>query len=281
MTAFQRGNRRSLLVMLVAFALGFAAQNVKAATASRCIAMAQAVPGVQFVSLNEAALAKDAVSITFIGHSTFRIESSGGVIIATDYTGFAGKGRRPDVVTMNHAHSSHFTSNPDPGIRYVLRGWGEDGEPARHNVQVGDVLIRNVPTDIRGWDGVREKDGNSIFIFEVAGLCIGHLGHLHHTLGTDYLGLIGQLDIVMVPVDGSYTMDQAAMVEVLKLLKARLILPMHFFGQATLSRFLTKLDESFDVDVSKSATIVVSATSLPANPKVLALPGAEWIDPGD
>ena len=44
---------------------------------------------------------------------------------------------------------------------------------------VDDVYIRNVPTDIRSWGGELERDGNSIFIFEVADLCIGHLGHLH------------------------------------------------------------------------------------------------------
>jgi hypothetical protein len=64
------------------------------------------------------------------------------------------------------------------------------------------------------------------------------------------LGWIGQLDIVMVPVDGGYTMDQAAMVETLNVLKARLILPMHYFGQSTLARFLSALDESFDVETS-------------------------------
>ncbi len=270
-----------ILMIITAFAIGLTAQGAAAVTASRCIAMAKAVPGVQFASLNDVALAKDEVSITFVGHATFRIESSGGTVIATDYTGYAGKGRVPDVVTMNYAHTSHYTDYPDPAIKHVLRGWGADGSRAEHNLTVGDVLIRNVTTDIRGWDGIRTKDGNSIFIFEIADLCIGHLGHLHHTLGPEYLGLIGQLDVVMVPVDGAYTMDQAAMVEVLKLLKARLILPMHFFGQTTLSRFLAKLDESFDVDVSKTATVTVSARTLPAKPKVLALPGIDWISPDD
>ncbi len=161
----------------------------------------------------------------------------------------------------------------------MLRGWGEDGHPAKYNLKVGDVLIRNVTTDIRGWDGIREKDGNSIFIFEVADLCIGHLGHLHHKLGPEYLGLIGQLDVVMVPVDGAYTMKQAAMVEVLKLLKARLILPMHYFGQVTLQQFLSGLDDSFDVDVSKTASITVSTANLPAKPRVLVLSGIEMIEP--
>jgi L-ascorbate metabolism protein UlaG (beta-lactamase superfamily) len=271
--------RNSLLAALALLALCFAPQAAQAAGGSRCVALARAAPGMHFVSLNETAVQSGNVTITFVGHATFRIESSGGTVIATDYTGFAGGDRAPDVVTMNHAHMTHYTNFPDPNIKHVLRGWPTNGARAEHSLTVGDVFIRNVTTDIRGWDGIREKDGNSIFIFEVADLCIGHLGHLHHTLGPEYLGLIGQLDVVMVPVDGSYTMEQASMLEVLKLLKARLILPMHYFGQSTLSRFLSKLDESFEVEISKVGSITISAASLPERPKVLVLPGADLAFP--
>ena len=271
--------RKSLLTPLAIASLCFAAQAASAAGGSRCIALARAAPGVHFVSLNQTAAQSGEVTITFVGHATFRMESSGGTVIATDYTGYAGSGRMPDVVTMNHAHMTHYTNFPDPNIKHVLRGWPTNGARAEHSLTVGDVFIRNVTTDIRGWDGIREKDGNSIFIFEVADLCIGHLGHLHHTLGPEYLGLIGQLDVVMVPVDGSYTMEQASMLEVLKLLKARLILPMHYFGQFTLSRFLSKLDESLEVEISRVGSITVSAASLPERPKVLVLPGADLISP--
>ena len=242
-------------------------------TGSRCIALAQSSPKIQYVALNQTALGNDEVQITYAGHSTYRIETAGGVIIATDYAGYAGQGRAPDVVTMNHAHTSHFTPAPDPAIKHVLRGWGTDGKRAEHSLTVGDVFIRNVTTDIRGWGGLREKDGNSIFIFEVANLCIGHLGHLHHTLGPEYLGLIGQLDIVMVPVDGSYTMCQTAMLEVLELLKARLVLPMHYFGQSTLMRFLGTLSEKFNVEIAKENTITVSFRTLPDKPLVKVLSG--------
>ena len=63
--------------------------------------------------------------------------------------------------------------------------------------------MRNVPTNIRNWiDGGTERHGNSIFIFEMAKLCIGHLGHLHHTLNQQQLDEIGRLDVVFAPVDG-------------------------------------------------------------------------------
>lgn len=243
--------------------------------ASRCIALADASPRIQYVSLNNAAPSQFEVKITFVGHATFRIESAGGVIIATDYAGYAGRGPVPDVVTMNHAHSTHYTNNPDPRITHVLRGWGTTDAPAKHSLSVGDVFIRNVTTDIRGWSGIREKDGNSIFIFEVADICIGHLGHLHHTLGPEFLGLIGQLDVVMVPVDGSYTMSQPEMMKVLELLKARLVLPMHYFSRSRLETFLAQVGDDYDVAMNESASITVSAASLPSRPKVLVLPGPE------
>ena len=59
--------------------------------------------------------AKDEVTIRFVGHSTFLITTPDGVTIATDYDGYAGPGVVPRVVTMNHAHPSHYTDTPDPG----------------------------------------------------------------------------------------------------------------------------------------------------------------------
>jgi L-ascorbate metabolism protein UlaG (beta-lactamase superfamily) len=250
-------------------------------TESRCLAIAQAMPRVvpvAYVKIQDglAPPIAEEVSIRFVGHSTFLITSPDGVTIATDYNGYAGQGVIPRVVTMNHAHTSHFTASPDPLIEYVLRGWNPEGGKAVHRLQVDDVLIRNVTTDIRGFggdDGIREPDGNSIFIFEVAQLCIGHVGHLHQVLETEDLAQIGQLDVVMVPVDGAMTMSQSAMVETLKVVKARLILPMHYFGVATLNRFLTNLDEEFDIELSRVPEITVSVRTLPESPKVLVLPG--------
>ena len=70
------------------------------------------------------ALAGDQVRITYIGHSTFLIESPQLVRIATDYNDYVRPPILPDIVTMNHAHSTHYTDHPEPGIKHVLRGWG-------------------------------------------------------------------------------------------------------------------------------------------------------------
>ncbi|HXF53185.1 MAG TPA: MBL fold metallo-hydrolase [Hyphomicrobiaceae bacterium] len=240
----------------------------------RCIAFAHHhAPGLHRAALEPVKLAAGEVRISYVGHSTFLIETPKGVKIETDYNDYVRSGDLPDIATMNRAHDTHFSYAPDPRIRHVLRGWNPAGGAAEHDLTVEDVRIRNVPTNIRGWDGHTHEFGNSIFVFETARLCIAHLGHLHHTLTPQQVGRIGQMDIVLVPVDGSLTLDLDGMLEVLKALKARLMIPMHYFSRAGLERFLVRVRETFDVVESPVASIVVSSRTLPERPQVLVLPG--------
>ena len=221
-----------------------------------------------------AALAPDQVRITYNGHSTFLIESPQLVRIATDYNDYVRPPVVPDIITMNHAHDTHYTDHPGPAIKYVLRGWGpSESQPARHDITVRDVRVRNVPTNIRNWGGGTERNGNSIFIFEIANMCIAHLGHLHHTLNQQQLNEIGRIDAVMAAVDGNLTLDLDGMVEVLHSLKAPLIIPMHYFSSFTLNRFLGRMRQDFAVEMSPIPSVVISKTTLPDKPKVLVLPG--------
>jgi L-ascorbate metabolism protein UlaG (beta-lactamase superfamily) len=226
------------------------------------------------VALRLAALNADQVRLTFIGHATFLIESPQLVRIATDYNDYVKPPVVPDIATMNHAHDTHYTDHPDPAIKYVLRGWGPSPEePAIWDLKYKDVRVRNVPTNIRNWSGGTERYGNSIFIFEIANMCIAHLGHLHHTLTQQQLNEIGRVDVVMAPVDGNYTLDLDGMMEVLSALKAPLIIPMHFFGWYTLDRFLDRAREIWPVEKADVPSVIVSKATLPTSPKILVLPG--------
>jgi L-ascorbate metabolism protein UlaG (beta-lactamase superfamily) len=222
------------------------------------------------------ALNPDQVRITYSGHSTFLIESPQLVRIATDFNDYVRPPILPDIATMNHAHSTHYTDRPDPRIPHVLRGWGPSPDkPARHDVQVRDVRVRNVPTNIRNWmTGGTEQHGNSIFIFEMANMCIAHLGHLHHTLTQQQLDEIGRIDVVLAPVDGNMTLDTDGMIEVLQSLKAQVVVPMHFFSSYTLHRFLDRArDAKWEIEMASVPSTLVSKTILPTATKVLVLPG--------
>ena len=245
---------------------------------SECLAMANAPPRATPVDFREAAAKQpEEVAITYAGHSTYYIDTPGGVRIATDFSGAYRTGRLPDVVTMNRAHSTHYSLFPDSRIPYVLHGWGDDGQPAHVGLRVGDVYIRNVTTDIRryfgeGSGGEMVKDGNSIFIFEVAGLCIGHLGHLHHKLDESHFAAIGRLDILMVPIDGTYTMSLDGISDITRRLRASVVLPMHRF-MTPLDEFMRRIGQQFAIDVRTERTLTISKASLPGTPTVIILDG--------
>ena len=223
--------------------------------------------------LIRASLKPDDARITFVGHSTFLIESAKGITAATDYNDYVRAASVPLIATMNKAHTTHYSRNPEDGIAHLLRGWDPAGGKASHDVTVEDMRVRNVPTNIRTFSGSTDFDGNSIFIFEVGELCIVHLGHLHHTLEPGHLRAIGRADVLLVPVDGGYTLDMDGMIEVLQTLQARVMIPMHFFGQSTLERFIDKASANWKIERRDTPSLVLSRASLPRQPTVIVLPG--------
>jgi L-ascorbate metabolism protein UlaG (beta-lactamase superfamily) len=266
----------ALFALLACLGTGIAAPALaqQPLTEERCPRMvAELPPLVVPASLRLAAVNPGEVRITYVGHSTFEIESAAGVRIATDFNDYVRPRDVPHIATMNRAHSTHYTNNPDPSIVHVLRGWGRDGEPARHDVTYEDVWVRNVPTNIRDWGGGTMLHGNSIFVFETGGVCIAHLGHLHHTLTPKHIEELGRIDVVLVPVDGTMTLNVDGMVEVLKQIQAPLAIPMHIFSEGTLLQFIEAMGEIYEAERSATPTILVSRATLPAKPKMLVLPG--------
>ncbi len=248
--------------------------------ASHCYAIAENTPGIEFV---QNASWTDpppqyAVHLHYIAHASFLLKTHGGQIAITDYTGFIGDTDLvPDVVTMNHAHTSHWTPFPDPNIPHVLRGWGEVfSEGISHYVDLGEMVVRNVSTDIRSQFSGREDNGNSIFVFEVAGLCIGHLGHLHHIPSEEQFIELGRLDVVMAPVDGGLTLTLPEIISTLKRLRSSIVIPMHWFSRRSLDAFLIGIANDFAIKNTGSSTLTLSLENLPSQPTVMVLE-PQWL----
>jgi L-ascorbate metabolism protein UlaG (beta-lactamase superfamily) len=233
-----------------------------------CVPVAMGPPGVW-----RAAASDDTVEITFLGHASFEIVSPAGVSAVTDYNGTNIPADVPDIATMNHAHSTHYTLNPDRRIPHVLHGWAEDGSVPAFDLTVQDMHVTNLPTNIRSWDGGTERYGNSIFVFETGGLCIAHLSHLHHLLEPADIAKLGHLDVVMVAVDDGWTMSQRDAAAVVEQLQPRIVLPMHYFTRDVLARFLDLERSKYAIDVREGPVLDISREHLPPVPTVIALPG--------
>jgi L-ascorbate metabolism protein UlaG (beta-lactamase superfamily) len=270
---------KSLWMALAVAITGSAAFAQDTRRPSHCLAIADATPGMAYIQKASwtAPVEQYSVRINYVAHATFLLQTPGGLNVATDFTGFLGNTTLlPDVVTMNHAHDTHWTANPDPAIPHVLPGWGPFGEGIDHHVDLGEMLVRNVSTDIRSQFGGQEDNGNSIFIFEVEGLCIGHLGHLHHEPNDEQYAAIGRLDVVMVPVDGGYTLPREMMVRIVDRLRSSVVIPMHWFSGFALEAFLEEVQDSFVIDRRDSSFLEVSLRDLPSRPTVVVL-RPEWL----
>lgn len=211
--------------------------------------------------------------ITFIGHSTFEIETPDGARVLTDYNDYVQGARLPHIATMNNTHDSHFSFAPQKGIEHVLRGWDPDGGVAKHNLMFRDLRVRNVPTNLVDRGAGKLANGNSMFVFEAVGLCVVHISHLHHYLSKDQLRSLGLIDIAFAPIDGMWTMSHDELFRVLGDIKARMIIPMHYGSMSGVEAFIARAGKDWTVRRHETNSMLVSLRNMPKTPEVVFLQG--------
>ena len=207
------------------------------------------------------------VRITFIGHSTFMMETTNGVAASTDYSGLQTPDRIPDIVTMNNSHSSHYTDFLDPKIKHVLRGWDPAGGMARHHLKVKDMRSYNLPTNIFNF-GKGPVNGNSVFVFEAGGLCMAHLGHLHHFLSKEQVSHLGRIDVLYVPIDGVNTLSHEEALHIIGQINPRIIMPMHLSAFGHADAFPTTAGQKYKVKFLGKDNVVLNRSMLPVKTEV-------------
>lgn len=226
---------------------------------------------VQFANAGRAVVPQGKVRVTYVGHSTYFLETPDGASIATDYNGVHQPRAVPHIVTMNNRHETHYTEFPDPNIKFVLRGWKPGGGIARHHMRHRDIRVYNLPTNIFDF-GQGPTNRNSVFVFEAAGICFAHLGHLAHFLSKEQVRRLGRIDVLFVPIDGFSTLSHEEAMHIIGQIKPRLIMPMHFsFGGP--ENFLALARTRYPVRIHQSDSILLNRAGLPEKTEVLFLAG--------
>ena len=150
-----------------------------------------------------------------------------------------------------------------PGKPRVIRGLTADKKGwTRVDEKLKDVSIRSVGVyhdDQRG--ATRGLD--TVFIFEVGGVRIAHLGDLGHVLNDQQLAAIGAVDVLLVPVGGTFTIDGLTATHVVEQLRPRImVIPMHYKTDASTIKELEPLalflDGKRNVRHERSNTIALS-----------------------
>ncbi len=260
---------KRVAAIAIGLAVGVAAKGVLAAC---LLGMVERSPLLHFAST--APVPAQHVRVTYVGHSSFLIETPEGASAVTDYNGMNIPAVTPDIVTMNNAHSTHYTDAPNPQIRHVLRGWAEKvgAGLSYHDVRHKDLRVFNVPTNI-GEHGDPAANTNSIFVFEISGLCIAHLGHLHHVLTVEQLRKLGRIDVLFVPVDGSSTMTHPMAMAVIDQISPRLIFPMHWGFLGSPDAFFEIAKDKYRIRSEPGSTMTVSRNTLPRDTEIVFLQG--------
>lgn len=167
------------------------------------------------------------MKIKWFGHSCFIITSENGTKILTDpyndMLGYKLPEIKADIVSTSHNHSDHNNIN---AVNSNFVHINETGSFSEHGIE-----IKGVETFHDKVSGA-EKGKNIIYNFEIDGINICHCGDLGHILNSDYAEEIGNVDILLIPVGGGYTIDALDAVKVTKQLKPTIIIPMHYRTEA-------------------------------------------------
>lgn len=173
------------------------------------------------------------VEIKWFGHSFFQITSGSGTRIITDPFGLMGYPMPevwPHVVTVGREHRNHNNVGLAKGSPLVLRGLKE-GTSEWNDIQLNfrDVLIYNVPIHQRGYLEYERSLKGAAFVFEMDGMCILHSGDVSEPFNDDQLQFIGHIDVLMVPIGGTYTAGPEEAKKIIAQLKPKIVLPMHYW----------------------------------------------------
>lgn len=212
------------------------------------------------------------MDIQYLGHSSFRIKGKTATIITdpfdADMVGVKYPKQKADIVTTSHDHKDHNQTDRVDVAKKVIPGPGE--------YDISDVSIIGIPSyhdDKKG----KERGKNTIFVFEIDGLRVAHLGDLGHELKEKHLNRMGAIDILMVPVGGHFTVGPKEAAEVVRTLEPSIVIPMHFltpkmdkknFGD------LEKLDpflKEMNLSVEETEKLSVKPDSLGEEQKIVVL----------
>jgi len=163
------------------------------------------------------------MDITYLGHSAFKIKTKTATVITDPYdpkvVGFSYPKVEADIVTVSHHHHDHDFLERVGGYKKVFDGPGE--------YEMMEVSMIGIPSFHDAENGGK-RGKNTIFVIEADGLRIAHLGDLGQKLTQKQIEDLGEIDILMVPVGGIYTLGPKEAFDVVQQVEPILALPMHY-----------------------------------------------------
>ncbi len=164
------------------------------------------------------------MQIKWYGHACFEITTNNGQVVLHDpYQDMLGYVLPPnikaDVVLSSHDHGDHnYIETLQPGFELINQT----------GLNATEITEFKGTASFHDQSEGAERGLNTIYSYLIDGLKVCHLGDLGHLLSPEQVAELSKTDILLIPVGGTYTLDPHMAVEVIKQLKPRLIIPMHY-----------------------------------------------------
>ena len=162
------------------------------------------------------------MKVRYLGHACFEFTSNDGVKVITDpYTKVGYElpcGLTADVITVSHSHFDHNYIQVI-NARYIVSELGEymvdgvffEGVASFHDPKMGALRGKNI-----------------IYKIKVDGLTICHMGDIGEEYTDALAKKIGKVDLLCIPVGGTYTVDAIGAKKYIDCLKPKMVIPMHY-----------------------------------------------------
>ncbi len=208
------------------------------------------------------------MEITWLGHSCFKIRGKQAVIVTDPYppdSGYSLGKQTADIITVSHPHASHSYVRGIGGDPRLITGPGE--------YEIKGVLVIGIPA-FHDAEGGAKRGKNTVYIMEVDGITVCHLGDLGHVLTAAQVEEIDDVDILLVPVGGVSTIDASMAAEVIRQIEPKVVVPMHYQTPA-LNRELAPVEKFLKEmgleRVNSQPKLSLTPSSLPAGTQVFLL----------
>jgi len=205
--------------------------------------------------------------IRWRGHASFIIETENKTIVTDPFSadyGYPVTAVTADIVTISHdQHRDHNAVGTVLGQPQVILGIGK--------FELEGISITGIAS-YHDHSAGRERGANTIFKISAEGLGLVHLGDLGQKLSDQQVREIGNVDILMVPVGGRYTIDAEEAVGIVSALQPKLVIPMHYatphlsFTLAPVEEFISHYDM-----VIKKPYLEVNSGNLGLNTRIMIL----------
>lgn len=212
------------------------------------------------------------MDVTCLGHSSFLIRGKTSRVVTDPFdpkmVGLKFLRLEADIVTISHEHQDHNYANVISGTPKVVKGPGE--------YEIGGVSIFGISTFHDNEQGAK-RGRNTVYVITIDGIVICHLGDLGHKLNEEQVSEIGNIDILLIPVGGVYSIDASSAAGIVAGLEPSVVIPMHYKVPGVQSSLLSSLDgvdkfvKELGIEPLREAKFNVTKESLPEEMQLVIL----------